>query len=117
MSVWTGFRAAAMPALVLTSGLIGLGAAASAAADDGPAQLRLRSLAAACAQCHGTDGQPVAGSTVPPLAGRPEADTLRQMAAFKAADGGAGGVMPQIARGFSDAQIRQLAAYFAAQAR
>jgi len=32
-----------------------------------------RSLAASCANCHGTDGHAVAGATVPGLAGRPAA--------------------------------------------
>ena len=76
--------------------------------------LRLRSLAATCAQCHGTDGRAVSGSIVPALAGRPEAETLQSLFAFKAATRPAT-VMTQLAKGYSDAQIRQLAAYFAAQ--
>ena len=77
--------------------------------------LRLRSLAASCAQCHGTDGRPVAGSVLPALAGLP-APTLRaQMQAFKNGTRPAS-VMTQLARGFSEAQIDQLAAFFAAQA-
>ena len=31
----------------------------------------VRSMAAACAMCHGTGGMPAAGSTVAPLAGVP----------------------------------------------
>ena len=77
--------------------------------------LRIRSLAASCAQCHGTDGQPVAGSALPTLAGMP-AQTLRaQMQAFKDGTRPAS-VMTQLARGFSAAQIDQLASFFAAQA-
>ncbi len=89
---------------------------AAIAQDDAKTPLQLRSLAATCAQCHGTDGRPPQGSLVPALAGRPAADTLRQMTAFKA-ETTPGAVMPQIAKGYSDAQIRSLSAYFAAQAR
>ncbi|MEO7336929.1 MAG: c-type cytochrome [Caldimonas sp.] len=81
-----------------------------------PTALRLRSLAATCAQCHGTDGRPPAGSIVPGLAGSPEPALIEQMSAFKTGRR-TGTVMPQLARGFSDAQVRQLAAYFAAQTR
>ncbi|MEP7058152.1 MAG: c-type cytochrome [Caldimonas sp.] len=75
--------------------------------------LQLRSLAATCAQCHGSDGRGVPGSIVPALAGLPASYTIEQMAAFKAATRPAT-VMTQLAKGYSDAQIRQLAAYFAA---
>ncbi|MEO6743645.1 MAG: c-type cytochrome [Caldimonas sp.] len=77
-------------------------------------RLRTRSLAATCSQCHGTDGRPAAGSIVPALAGRSEADTTQQLLAFKAGSRPAT-VMTQLAKGYSDEQIRQLAAYFAAQ--
>ncbi|MBC8056811.1 MAG: c-type cytochrome, partial [Rhizobiales bacterium] len=65
-----------------------------------------------CAQCHGTDGRAPAGSAMAALAGMPVAYMTEQMLAFK---GGTrpGTVMPQIAKGYSDAQITQLAAYFA----
>ena len=77
-------------------------------------QLRMRSLAASCAQCHGTDGRAPAGSIVPGLAGRPAAETVQQLLAFKAGSQPAT-VMTQLAKGYSDEQIRRLAAYFAAQ--
>ena len=74
--------------------------------------LRARSLAATCAQCHGTDGHVPPGSAMVALAGMPAAYLIEQMTAFKT---GArpGTVMPQLAKGYSDAQIAQLAAYFA----
>lgn len=78
--------------------------------------LQARSLAAACAQCHGTAGKPIAGSVLPPLAGMPAAHIEAQMKAFRSGDRSAT-VMHQIAKGYSDAQIAQLAAYFAAQSR
>jgi cytochrome c553 len=89
------------------------GALAAGSAED-LQQLRTRSLASTCSQCHGTDGRAVAGSIVPALAGRSEADTVQQLLAFKAGSRPAT-VMTQLAKGYSDEQIRQLAAYFAAQ--
>ena len=74
--------------------------------------LRARSLAASCAQGHGTDGHVPPGSAFAQLAGMPAAYLTEQMTAFKT---GArpGTLMPQLAKGYSDAQIAQLAAYFA----
>ena len=83
----------------------------SACAQDAQA-LRARSLAATCAQCHGTDGRAIDGATVPGLAGMPAPYLAEQMRAFKSG-ARAGSVMPQLAKGFSDAQIDALAAWFA----
>ena len=74
--------------------------------------LRARSLAATCAQCHGTDGRAIDGAAVLALAGTPAAYLAEQMKAFKSG-ARAGSVMPQLAKGYSDAQIELLAAYFA----
>ena len=76
--------------------------------------LQAASLAASCTACHGTQGRAVAGSAVPGLAGQPAATTAEQLKAFKGGTRTAT-VMHQIAKGYSDAQIDQLAAYFAAQ--
>jgi cytochrome c553 len=76
--------------------------------------LRLRSLAASCAACHGTNGRAVDGTRVPGLAGLPAPYLVEQMKSFKAGTRAAT-VMPQLAKGYSDAQIEELAAYFAAQ--
>jgi len=72
-----------------------------------------RNLAATCANCHGTNGQ-VRGDVVKPLAGVP-ADKI--VAAFNDFKSGAlpATIMHQIARGFSDDQVKAIAAYFAAQ--
>lgn len=97
--------------------IIAAGALAAAAlpgrAQD-PASLYVASVAASCAQCHGTAGRPAPGSVLPPLAGRPAAEIAAQMQAFKTGARPAT-VMHQIAKGYSDAQIAQLAAWFAAQ--
>ena len=103
----------------LRASMLVLAAAAlleSAAAQDARALLQLRSLAATCAQCHGTDGRAPADALVPGLAGMPAALLVERMEAFKAGTRAAT-LMPQLAKGFTDTQIRQLAAYFAAQPR
>ena len=78
------------------------------------AALRTQALAATCANCHGTLGRAVDGSSVPGLAGLPASYVVEQMKAFKAGTRPAT-VMHQLAKGYSDAQIDQVAAYFAAQ--
>jgi cytochrome subunit of sulfide dehydrogenase len=88
-------------------------AAAPSFAQDAQA-LNLRALAATCANCHGTQGQAVPNAAVPGLAGLPAAYTVEQMKAFKAGTRPAT-VMHQIAKGFSDAQIDAIAAYYAVQ--
>jgi cytochrome c553 len=84
------------------------------AQDAGQTLLRQRALAATCAACHGTEGRAPAGSAMPSLAGRPAPWLIEQMHAFQSGAREAT-VMHQIARGYSAAQIDQLAAYFAAQ--
>lgn len=84
-------------------------------AQTAPAQaLYNRSLAATCANCHGTDGRAVQGSSVLPLAGMDKNYLVAQMQAFKSGTRPAT-VMHQISKGYSDAQIDVLAGYFAAQ--
>lgn len=78
--------------------------------------LRTKTLAATCAACHGTNGRAVEAAAVPGLAGLPAAYMVEQMKAFKNGNRPAT-VMHQLAKGYSDAQIEQLAAYFAAQPR
>lgn len=76
--------------------------------------LHVRSLAATCANCHGSGGRAVEGAAVPGLAGMPAAYLVEQMKAFKSGARQAT-VMHQISKGYNDAQIDQMAAYFAAQ--
>ena len=75
-----------------------------------------RNLAAACAICHGTNGIPGQGSPLAPLAGLPKDHIATQMRAFRDGKRPAT-VMHQVAKGYSDAQIDQMAAWFAAQKR
>lgn len=79
-----------------------------------PEALYARTLAAACAQCHGTDGHPAAGSDAARLAGMPRDELLRKLREFRAGTRKAT-VMTQLARGYSDAQLAELADWFAAQ--
>jgi sulfide dehydrogenase cytochrome subunit len=74
----------------------------------------VRSLAANCAMCHGTIGRTVEGSSVAPLAGRPADVVVGQMKAFKEGTRQAT-IMHQIAKGYSDAEIAAMAAYFSKQ--
>ena len=78
--------------------------------------LYLKSLAATCANCHGTNGRAVTGSSVVSLGGMSQNDMATQLRAFKAGTRPAT-VMHQIAKGYSESQIDQLAAYFAAQTK
>ena len=77
-------------------------------------ELRIRSLAGQCAQCHGTDGRALPGAEVPGLAGMPAGNFAEQMKAFRSGSR-TSSVMQQLAKGFSDAQVDQLARYFASQ--
>lgn len=90
------------------------GAALPAPAQDAQKTLYLRSLAATCASCHGTGGQAQPGSSVPGLAGLPREHIVQQMQAFRAGTRSAT-IMHQLSKGYTDAQIEQIAGYFAAQ--
>jgi cytochrome c553 len=72
----------------------------------------VRAMAATCANCHGTDGRSV--GTVPSLAGADKVSIVQQMQDFKAGKRPAT-IMHQLAKGYTDEQIDQLATYFAAQ--
>jgi len=72
-----------------------------------------RSLAATCANCHGTEGRSATKEVVS-LAGLPKEHIVSQMKAFKDGTRPAT-VMHQLAKGYTDQQIDLLAAYFAAK--
>ena len=69
----------------------------------------LRGMAATCANCHGTDGRSV--GVVPGLAGADKTFLAQQMKDFKSGKRAAT-IMHQIAKGYTDEQIEQLAGYF-----
>ena len=89
--------------------------AAPAHAQDA-ALLHTRALAATCANCHGTDGRAAAGSSITSLAGLDRAYLVKQMTDFQSGARPAT-VMHQITKGFTPAQLEQIAGYFAAQAK
>ena len=71
-----------------------------------------RNLAAACANCHGTNGMSQQG--MPNLAGQQRTYLVQQMQDFRAGKRPAT-IMHQIAKGYTDEQIDALAAYFSVQ--
>ena len=99
-------------AALLLLAACGIASAQTAQPANGTAALRTRSLAAQCAQCHGTDGRAMPGAEVPGLAGMPAGYLAEQMKAFRSGSRPSS-VMQQLAKGFSDAQVDQLARYFA----
>jgi len=73
-----------------------------------------RDMAATCTFCHGTDGR--SAGVTPSLAGVDKSYLAQQMKDYKAGKR-PGTIMHQLAKGYTDAQIEQIAAYFAAQKR
>ncbi|PIT74029.1 c-type cytochrome [Limnohabitans sp. G3-2] len=75
--------------------------------------LHVRSWAASCAACHGTNGHAQPGMIA--LAGVPKEVTIQKMMDYKAGRVPAATIMHQLAKGYSDEQIAAIAGYFAAQ--
>jgi cytochrome subunit of sulfide dehydrogenase len=71
-----------------------------------------RNLAATCANCHGTNGQAV--GDMKPLAGLSAQKIVAMVADYKSGNQPAT-IMHQIAKGYTDEQIKLVAEYFAAQ--
>jgi cytochrome c553 len=96
-----------MKAGLRVAAMVGLGAFStwSLAAD----ALQVRSMAASCANCHGTVGVAQAGMET--LAGQTKEDLLKKMLDFKSGKKPAT-LMHQLSKGYSDEQLEQLAAYF-----
>jgi len=69
-------------------------------------------LAATCANCHGPGGR--SPGVIPSLSGLPAEHLLRRMEAFKAGKAADATVMTRLMKGYDDAQIRDLAQWFAA---
>ena len=74
--------------------------------------LQVRSWAASCSNCHGTNGRAEPGNES--LAGANKDDIVKKMLDFKAGRKPAT-IMHQLAKGYSDEQIVAIAGYFAAQ--
>jgi cytochrome c553 len=71
-----------------------------------------RNLAATCANCHGTNGH--ARGEMKPLAGVSADKIIAMLADYKSGNQPAT-IMHQISKGYSDEQIKLVAAFFAAQ--
>jgi sulfide dehydrogenase cytochrome subunit len=77
-------------------------------------QVKARSLAATCANCHGTNGRAERGNPV--LAGMPKDELMTQMRLFR--EGAKPStIMGQISKGYTPEQVEMIAEYFAAQKR
>lgn len=71
-----------------------------------------RNLAATCANCHGTTGNAL--GDMKPLAGLTAEKILAQLADFRSGNQPAT-IMHQIVKGYTEDQIKLIAAHFAAQ--
>ena len=71
----------------------------------------VQAMAGNCAICHGTQGRPAPGSSVARLAARPAALIVAAMRDFRDGKREAT-VMHQIAKGFTEAEVAAMAAYF-----
>ena len=67
-----------------------------------------RSLAATCANCHGTDGKGVENGGMPLIHQLSQSNMLAQLMAFKS-DARSGTIMPQLAKGYTDEQLEIIA--------
>lgn len=103
------FISRGLPALLLAAGVFGATGAAAQGVDT-----QARAWAAACASCHGTNG--VSNSAIPTIAGQDKTVLLQKLLAYKKGELQAT-VMHQHAKGYTDAELERLAAYFAAQKR
>jgi cytochrome c553 len=93
--------------------LLALGAACSLSqAQTSKESATARSWAAACFNCHGTDGNAQPG--MESLAGASKDDIIKKMLDFKSGRKPAT-IMHQLSKGYSDEQIAAIAGYFAAQ--
>jgi cytochrome c553 len=94
---------------VLVAMYLGLSPWTAALAQNADAtNLYHRSLAATCANCHGTDGKGVPNGGMPLINQLTSEQMLAQLKAFKS---GAreGTIMPQLAKGYSDEQLEIIA--------
>jgi sulfide dehydrogenase cytochrome subunit len=97
------------PSVLILAALVAAPVAATAQTPD--ADLG-RNLAASCAMCHGTEGRSAGISDS--LAGRPKDEIVTTVRLFREGRKPAT-IMNQIAKGYTDAQVALIAAYFAAQ--
>ena len=93
-----------LPQTLLALAIAG-GAVLPAQADS----VQIRSMAASCASCHGTNGVALDGMDT--LAGKPKTELLKKLMDFKTGKKPAT-IMAQLSKGYTDEQLTQLADYF-----
>lgn len=109
-----------MKKMIISAAVIGLFSPMTVCAADSVAayNVHIRSLAASCAACHGTQGNAVSVSnnidSTPALAGVSKADIIAKLQAFKSGERSAT-VMHRHAKGLTADEITALAEYFSMQ--
>lgn len=98
--------------ITVRTGLAALALCAAAAPSVAQDANLARNLAATCANCHGTNGN--ARGDMKPLAGVSAEKIIAAISDYKSGNQPAT-IMHQISKGYSDDQIKLVAAYFAAQ--
>lgn len=94
---------------LLLSGLMGLATSGATHAQDIQAQrLYNQSLAATCANCHGTNGVSVPGVTVPMINQLNESVMYERLMEYKSGKR-TGTIMHQLAKGYTDEQLKTIA--------
>lgn len=92
--------------LLITTTAMAMGSSAVIADDN----IRGRTIGVTCAGCHGTDG--TGGTAIPPLKSRDAAYMESALMEYRE-DKRPGTIMPRIAKGYTDEDIKAVAAYFA----
>jgi cytochrome c553 len=96
------------PSVLMASLFVGLLGATSVASAQ---SLQIKQWAASCSACHGTDGYSEGGMAS--LAGQNKAELIKKMNEYKTGKRTAS-IMHQLSKGYTDEQIEQISAYFAA---
>jgi sulfide dehydrogenase cytochrome subunit len=96
--------------ILMASAFIGISqlSAVSFAQNADATKLYNRSLAATCANCHGTDGKGVPEGGMPLINNLSSQEMLKKLMDYKS---GAleGTIMPQLAKGYTDEQLKTIA--------
>jgi cytochrome subunit of sulfide dehydrogenase len=104
-------RMSAAARFVIAVGGATLALGGTAAAEEiGATELAV--LAGGCANCHGTDGRLESGAG-PAIAGEAAAVIEAKLLAFRADETPGATIMPRIAKGFTEDELRALAHHFA----
>jgi len=94
---------------IMFAGLVGIAMVGSTQAQEIQAQrLYNQSLAATCANCHGTNGVSVPGVTVPMIHQLTESVMFERLMEYKSGKR-TGTIMPQLAKGYTDEQLKTIA--------